>query len=151
MLLDAYAVDLAALPQIVAHALPVDTFAALYIRYGSMPASCRLQVVKARGECMAAAAKQGQPHGMLSIIGLTDADLESVGSNVTAAVLAMSQSSVGVRTLLLVCLASCMTFLRTCPMQVINEARNNGSIAQDAVCQLANYLFPQVQLVDNSV
>ena len=27
---------------------------------------------------MAAAAKQGQPHGMLSVIGLSDADLESV-------------------------------------------------------------------------
>ena len=42
------------------------------------PAACVPQVVKARGECMAAAAKQGQPHGMLSVIGLSDADLESV-------------------------------------------------------------------------
>lgn len=31
-------------------------------------------------------------------------------------------------------------------IQVINEARNNGSIAQDAICQLANYLFPQVYM-----
>ena len=36
------------------------------------------QVVKVRGESMAAAAKQGKPHGMLSIIGLDDAKLESI-------------------------------------------------------------------------
>ncbi|BDA43424.1 Malonyl CoA-acyl carrier protein transacylase [Coccomyxa sp. Obi] len=37
-----------------------------------------LKVVKRRGESMAAAAKQGKPHGMLSIIGLGDAVLEDV-------------------------------------------------------------------------
>lgn len=63
------------------------------------------QIVKARGESMAAAAKQGDPHGMLSVIGLSDADLEAV----------------------------------------IADARNNGAIPHDAVCQLANYLFPQVR------
>ncbi len=36
------------------------------------------QVVKRRGESMAAAAKQSKPHGMLSIIGLGDAVLEDV-------------------------------------------------------------------------
>ena len=36
------------------------------------------QVVKRRGESMAAAAKLGKPHGMLSIIGLSDAVLEEV-------------------------------------------------------------------------
>ncbi len=72
----------------------------------SRPASLTpMQVVKARGDSMAAAAKAGDPHGMLSIIGLSDADLESV----------------------------------------IADARNNGSIPHDAVCQLANYLFPQVR------
>ena len=34
-----------------------------------------VQVVKARGEAMAAAAKKGRPHGMLSIIGLSDEQL----------------------------------------------------------------------------
>ena len=36
------------------------------------------QVVKARGESMAAASAQGKPHGMLSVIGLSDADLETI-------------------------------------------------------------------------
>lgn len=40
--------------------------------------STHAQVVKRRGESMAAAAKQGKPHGMLSIIGLSDAVLEDV-------------------------------------------------------------------------
>ena len=51
---------------------------ALLAAWPDAPAACVPQVVKARGECMAAAAKQGQPHGMLSVIGLSDADLESV-------------------------------------------------------------------------
>ena len=33
---------------------------------------CGVQAVKVRGESMAAAAKLGKPHGMLSIIGLED-------------------------------------------------------------------------------
>lgn len=37
-----------------------------------------LQVVKQRGESMAAAAKAGKPHGMLSIIGLDDATLSGI-------------------------------------------------------------------------
>ena len=36
------------------------------------------QVVKVRGESMAAAAKMGPPHGMLSIIGLNDADVGAI-------------------------------------------------------------------------
>ena len=36
------------------------------------------QVVKQRGESMAAAAKTGKPHGMLSVIGLDDAALEGI-------------------------------------------------------------------------
>ena len=40
---------------------------------------CHAQVVKQRGESMAAAAKAGsRPHGMLSIIGLGDAALEGI-------------------------------------------------------------------------
>ena len=53
---------------------------------------------------MAAAAAMGKPHGMLSVIGLSDADLESV----------------------------------------CKEVRQ--SMGADTVCQLANYLFPQVSL-----
>jgi len=37
-----------------------------------------LKVVKARAENMAAAAKMGDPHGMLTIVGLGDADLEDI-------------------------------------------------------------------------
>ena len=37
-----------------------------------------LKVVKVRAESMAAAAKEGDPHGMLSVVGLADADLEAV-------------------------------------------------------------------------
>jgi hypothetical protein len=36
------------------------------------------QVVKVRSQSMAAAAAQGEPHGMLSVVGLPDADLESI-------------------------------------------------------------------------
>ena len=42
------------------------------------------QVVKARGESMAAAAKQGRPHGMLSIIGLEDGPLGEICAKVRA-------------------------------------------------------------------
>lgn len=37
-----------------------------------------LKVVKVRAESMSAAAKAGRPHGMLSVVGLNDADLEAV-------------------------------------------------------------------------
>jgi hypothetical protein len=37
-----------------------------------------LQVVKARAENMAACAKMGDPHGMLTVVGLGDADLENI-------------------------------------------------------------------------
>ena len=36
------------------------------------------QVVKARAENMAACAKMGDPHGMLTVVGLGDADLENI-------------------------------------------------------------------------
>ena len=42
------------------------------------------QVVKARGESMAAAAQLGEPHGMLSVIGLADADLQVTGVYLTS-------------------------------------------------------------------
>jgi [acyl-carrier-protein] S-malonyltransferase len=35
-------------------------------------------VVKARAENMAACAKMGDPHGMLTVVGLGDADLENI-------------------------------------------------------------------------
>lgn len=60
------------------------------------------QVVKVRGESMANAARMGPPHGMLSIIGLNDADVEAVCKDV-----------------------------RT-------------RLGPDTICQMANYLFPQV-------
>lgn len=59
-------------------------------------------MVKARGESMAAAAAIGKPHGMLSVIGLSDEDLEVICADVRKA------------------------------------------MGSDCVCQLANYLFPQV-------
>ena len=62
------------------------------------------QVVKARGENMAAAAAIGKPHGMLSVIGLSDADLDTICADVRKA------------------------------------------MGPDCICQLANYLFPQVRL-----
>jgi hypothetical protein len=37
-----------------------------------------LKVVKCRAENMAAAAKMGEPHGMLTVVGLGDADLENI-------------------------------------------------------------------------
>ena len=43
-----------------------------------------LQAVKVRGESMAAAAKLGKPHGMLSIIGLEDKPLEDICAQVRA-------------------------------------------------------------------
>lgn len=55
-----------------------------------------------RAESMAAAAKQGRPHGMLSIIGLGDSELEAIVAQV--------------------------------------HQQKGG----DTVCQLANFLFPQV-------
>ena len=68
--------------------------------------SCRVtQVVKRRGESMAAAAKLGKPHGMLSVIGLDDAALESVCSKARA------------------------------------------KVGSEAVCQIANYLFPTGRVV----
>ena len=63
---------------------------------------CWFQVVKVRGESMAAAARMGRPHGMVSIIGLSDADLETI----------------------------------------CKDVRNR--LGADTICQLANFLFPQV-------
>ena len=37
-----------------------------------------LKVVKVRAESMSAAAKTGRPHGMLSVVGLSDGDVESI-------------------------------------------------------------------------
>ena len=51
---------------------------------------------------MAAAASVGKPHGMLSVIGLSDADLETICADV------------------------------------------RKLMGPDCICQLANYLFPQV-------
>lgn len=64
-----------------------------------------LQVVKRRGESMAAAAKIGKAHGMLSVIGLDDEAMEDVCSKARAAA------------------------------------------GADAVCQIANYLFPTGRVV----
>ena len=43
------------------------------------------QVVRVRGEAMSAAAKLGRPHGMLSIIGLNDEQLEPLITQAMAA------------------------------------------------------------------
>ena len=44
-----------------------------------------LKVVKVRAESMSAAAKLGRPHGMLSVVGLGDADLDAICAQVRAA------------------------------------------------------------------
>lgn len=64
-----------------------------------------MQVVQKRGESMAAAAKMGKTHGMLSVIGLDDKTLEDVCAKARAAA------------------------------------------GADAVCQIANYLFPTGRVV----
>ena len=64
-----------------------------------------MQVVQKRGESMAAAAKMGKTHGMLSVIGLDDKTLEGVCAKARAAA------------------------------------------GADAVCQIANYLFPTGRVV----
>ena len=45
---------------------------------GAMTFEDGLKVVKVRAESMSAAAKSARPHGMLSVVGLSDADLEAV-------------------------------------------------------------------------
>ena len=45
---------------------------------GAMSFEDGLKVVKVRAESMSAAAKTGRPHGMLSVVGLSDSDLEAV-------------------------------------------------------------------------
>ena len=62
-------------------------------------------MVKQRGESMAAAAKTGKPHGMLSVIGLDDAALEPICE------------------------------------------RARAKAGGDAVCRVANYLFPTGRVV----
>lgn len=47
---------------------------------GAMTFEEGLRVVKVRAESMSAAAKAGQPHGMLSVVGLADADVEAVAA-----------------------------------------------------------------------
>ncbi len=44
----------------------------------SSPLLCGAQVVKVRAEAMSAAAAAGEPHGMLSVVGLADEDLGSL-------------------------------------------------------------------------
>ena len=60
-------------------------------------------MVKVRGEAMAAASAVGKPHGMLSVIGLTDDDLTAICAEAKA------------------------------------------KLGGDTVCQIANFLFPQVK------
>lgn len=66
--------------------LPASTRPATVLSPMSMtPALPPLQVVKVRAESMAAAAGMGRPHGMLSVVGLNDADLEAVCKEVGCA------------------------------------------------------------------
>jgi [acyl-carrier-protein] S-malonyltransferase len=74
---------------------------------GAMSFEDGLRVVKARAESMSAAAKQGRAHGMLSVVGLSDGDLEAVCAEARAKV-------------------------------------------PGAVCQVANYLFPQGRVVSGA-
>lgn len=49
---------------------------------GSLSFEDALKVVKVRAESMSAAANAGKPHGMLSVVGLSDTDLEGICSQV---------------------------------------------------------------------
>lgn len=49
---------------------------------GAMSFEDGLRVVKVRAESMAEAAKAGRPHGMLSVVGLNDPDLEAICAEV---------------------------------------------------------------------
>lgn len=49
---------------------------------GAMSFEDGISVVKVRAESMAEAAKMGDPHGMLSVVGLGDADLEEICKDV---------------------------------------------------------------------
>ena len=48
------------------------------VHAGALSFEDGLRVVKARAESMSAAANAGRPHGMLSVVGLSDADVEAV-------------------------------------------------------------------------
>lgn len=52
---------------------------------GAMSFEDGLSVVKVRAESMAEAAKAGRPHGMLSVVGLGDSDLEAICAEVSKA------------------------------------------------------------------
>jgi len=49
---------------------------------GAMSFEDGLRIVKVRAESMAEAAKAGRPHGMLSVVGLSDPDLEAICAEV---------------------------------------------------------------------
>jgi [acyl-carrier-protein] S-malonyltransferase len=55
------------------------------VHAGALSFEDGLKVVKVRAESMAAAAAAGQPHGMLSVIGLADADLKKICDAAAAA------------------------------------------------------------------
>ncbi|KAI3426449.1 hypothetical protein D9Q98_008816 [Chlorella vulgaris] len=63
--------------------LSLGEYAALVFA-GAMSFEDGLKVVKVRAESMAAAAKLGKGHGMLSVVGLGDADLEAICASVRA-------------------------------------------------------------------
>ena len=55
------------------------------VHAGALSFEDGLKVVKVRAESMAAAAAAGQPHGMLSVVGLADADLKKICDSAAAA------------------------------------------------------------------
>ena len=55
------------------------------VHAGALSFEDGLKVVKVRAESMAAAAAAGQPHGMLSVVGLADADLKKICDAAAAA------------------------------------------------------------------
>ena len=69
----------------VAAGLSLGEYTALVFA-GAMSFEDGLKVVKVRAESMSAAAKTGRPHGMLSVVGLSDADLEAVCAEARAKV-----------------------------------------------------------------
>ena len=95
------------------------------VHAGALSFEDGLKVVKVRAESMAAAAAAGQPHGMLSVVGLADSDLKKICD---AAAAAAGPGCVGAR-------------------RGVRSLATLTRAASRAVCSVANYLFPQGRVV----
>ena len=106
------------------------------------------QVVKVRAESMAAAAKQGKPHGMLSVVGLSDAGAWCAPPPRCS--LPPRDCWVPLQPALhaLPCRQhppACSRTARADLESICTEVRSK--MPDGTVCQMANYLFPQGRVV----